>query len=84
MTTRFCIISMCDSELRPGSKSDTCDTCKQGLRYWDNKSHAEVVERQQKLEKYQSRLARVGGKRKKPTLARTNNATRQHDSAARH
>lgn len=57
MSRRHCIVSMCANELGPKSKSDMCPTCRKGLRYWDDRPYADILEYQRKL---QMRRARLG------------------------
>lgn len=36
--------------------SDICSTCKAGLRYWDNKDHADVLKREEHLQVLAARM----------------------------
>lgn len=68
---RYCLIDGCENEIGTRSKCDICKTCQQGLRYWDQRSHSDVIERQRKLTMYHSRLGRiVGGGKRKRSVAR--------------
>lgn len=62
---RYCFIDGCDKELGPRQKSDICTTCQHGLRYWDGRDHADVIERQRKLGMWQARMSTISGKRRR-------------------
>lgn len=57
MSRRHCIVSMCANELGPKSKSDMCPACRKGLRYWDDRPYADILEYQRKLQMRRARLA---------------------------
>lgn len=44
-------------------KSDMCSTCRNGLRYWDNKDHADIVKREEHLEVLSARIHRLAANR---------------------
>ena len=37
-------------------KSEMCTTCRNGLRYWDDKDHADILKREEQLEVLSARM----------------------------
>jgi hypothetical protein len=82
---RYCLIEGCENEVRKRSKRDICDCCSQGLRYWDERDHSDVIERQRKLKMYQSRMGTIVATRTRTrTRTRTVAQARGVDAAVRH
>lgn len=55
VSPRFCL--HCDDPLRPKARSAVCPTCTAGLRYWEERSAAQILERRRKLTIYHSRVS---------------------------
>jgi hypothetical protein len=53
---KYCVISACFKELNPGSKLETCETCRSNIHVWLKRRPAEVLERHKKLTKYSARM----------------------------
>ena len=81
MSSRFCIVSGCPKELAPGARSDMCPTCKQGLRYWNNKPYTSVLEQQQRYSMLGARLDMITPKKRGKSVVASRGENR---SAARH
>lgn len=78
MSTRNCLTEGCLRTIGERSKSDLCAHCRAGLRYWDERSHADVIQRREQLTMLHSRLAHLASKRKP---ARSSVSVRRRASA---
>lgn len=59
MSQRYCIVDKCHEVLGKRAKSDMCRTCRNGLRYWDDKPYASVLARIQQVGRIRSRLGMI-------------------------
>lgn len=56
-----------------------CSTCKNGLRYWDDKDHADVLRREEQLLVLSARMSRLAAMR-----TRRSRSVKRTRSSARH
>ncbi len=68
MTQRYCIVDKCSEALGKRAKSDMCRTCRNGLRYWDDKPYSSVLARIQQVGRIRSRLGMIA--KPKPSVKR--------------
>lgn len=62
-------------------KSDMCSVCKAGLRYWDDKPHADILRREEHLEVLSARMHRIAGQRtRKATQRLRARTTARHEA----
>lgn len=54
-----CIIENCPNMVGDRSRFEECGLCRQVYRYWIKKTPGEVIERQGKLVKWQSRMVHL-------------------------
>lgn len=65
---RKCATDACTAER--GRKSEYCVNCRKGLRYWEVRTPAAVLERRRRLEVWDGRLDIVQAARKPKAVAR--------------
>lgn len=51
--------------------SDICTTCKQGLRYWDDRDHADILAREEQLHVLSLRMAHKASDRKRKSRVKS-------------
>lgn len=76
---RYCITLKCDGEVAKRSKSDMCAKCQAGLRYWDDRDPADVMQHRTRLAMLRDRLGYLHAKPKRKSATRTS-ARRQPES----
>lgn len=59
LSQRYCIVENCDEILGKRCKSDMCRTCRNGLRYWDDKPYSSVLARIQQVGRIRARLGHI-------------------------
>lgn len=61
MAVKYCVIAGCEEELPEGRRLDECINCRASINMWKRRGVRAVVERRERLAKYDNRMKTLIG-----------------------